>query len=72
LSYLANTETDRQTNSGKNITSLAKVNILFVFTKQHDWVNLHSTEYWIATGIMAKSYTYTVYDTCCGDCDSVA
>jgi len=27
LSYLANTQTDRQTNSGKNITSLAEVNM---------------------------------------------
>jgi len=33
LSYLANTQTNRQTKSGKNITSLAEVNI-FLTTQE--------------------------------------
>jgi len=45
LSYLANTQTDRQTNkqtnklkSGKNITSLAEVKIVILgLTEADDW-----------------------------------
>jgi len=38
LSYLANTQTDRQTDKqslAKNITSLAKVNIILDMSNQH-------------------------------------
>jgi len=57
LSYLANRQTNKQTKTGKNITSLAEVIIIFNAATIYQWCNVIlavKTRLWLRTCIDSK------------------